>query len=43
MGCSKCHQINGTGTDFGPNLSEIGAKLAKKALYETILDPSAGI
>ncbi|HVV02517.1 MAG TPA: PVC-type heme-binding CxxCH protein, partial [Verrucomicrobiae bacterium] len=22
--CSKCHQINGEGVDFGPNLSEIG-------------------
>ena len=31
------------GIDFGPNLSEIGAKLAKEALYGTILDPSAGI
>src|SRR5205085_1081791 len=31
------------GTDFGPNLSEIGTKLGKDALYESILDPSAGI
>ena len=31
------------GTDFGPNLSEIGTKLAKEAIYESILDPSAGI
>ena len=43
VGCSKCHQINGLGTDFGPSLSEIGTKLAKEALYEAILDPSAGI
>jgi putative heme-binding domain-containing protein len=43
VGCSKCHQVNGAGTDFGPNLSEIGAKLAKEAIYESILDPSAGI
>lgn len=43
VGCSKCHQVNGQGTDFGPNLSEIGTKLAKEALYEAILDPSAGI
>src|SRR6185436_7573374 len=33
----------GQGIDFGPNLSEIGSKLAKEALYESILDPSAGI
>ena len=28
---------------MGPNLSEIGTKLGKEALYEAILDPSAGI
>jgi putative heme-binding domain-containing protein len=43
VGCAKCHQVNGAGIDFGPNLSEIGTKLAKEAIYESILDPSAGI
>jgi putative heme-binding domain-containing protein len=43
VGCLKCHQVNGEGIDFGPNLSEIGTKLAKDAIYESILDPSAGI
>lgn len=43
VGCNKCHQVNGAGIDFGPNLSEIGTKLGKDALYESILDPSAGI
>jgi len=43
VGCFKCHQINGQGIDFGPNLSEIGTKLAKDAIYESIRDPSAGI
>jgi putative heme-binding domain-containing protein len=43
VGCYKCHQVNGSGTDFGPNLSEVGTKLAKEAVYEAILDPSAGI
>jgi putative heme-binding domain-containing protein len=43
VGCYKCHQIKGEGVDFGPNLSEIGTKLAKDAIYESILDPSAGI
>lgn len=42
-GCVKCHQVNGEGVDFGPNLSEIGAKLGKDALFQAILDPSAGI
>ena len=43
VGCIKCHQVGTEGTNFGPNLSEIGAKLGKDALYEAILEPSAGI
>lgn len=41
--CSKCHQIGTEGKNVGPNLSEIGGKLAKEAMYVAILDPSAGI
>ena len=41
--CASCHKINGQGTEVGPDLSEIGGKLAKEALYEAILDPSAGV
>lgn len=41
--CNKCHQVNGIGIEVGPNLSEIGKKLAKPALYESILFPSAAI
>ena len=43
VGCIKCHQVRGEGRDVGPALSEIGTKLPKEALYEAILDPSAGI
>ncbi len=43
VGCNKCHQVNDEGMDFGPKLSEIGSKLGKDALYESILDPSNGI
>jgi putative heme-binding domain-containing protein len=43
VNCIGCHQINGEGVDFGPALSEIGTKLAKEAIYESILDPSSGI
>lgn len=42
-GCVNCHCINGRGADVGPALSEIGAKMGRDALYEAILDPSAGI
>ena len=43
VGCIKCHQVRGEGRDVGPALSEIGAKLPKEALFESILDPSSGI
>ena len=41
--CSTCHQINGQGQDFGPGLSQIGAKLPKTAILDAILNPSAGV
>ncbi|MEZ6052287.1 MAG: hypothetical protein R3C02_12975 [Planctomycetaceae bacterium] len=41
--CTKCHIVNGIGREIGPNLSEIGKKLAKPAMFESILYPSAGI
>ena len=41
--CNNCHQIQGEGVNYGPNLSEIGSKLAKNALYSSIIFPSAGI
>lgn len=41
--CAKCHKVRGEGKEVGPDLSEIGSKLSKEALYVSILDPSAGI
>lgn len=41
--CVSCHRVEGFGKDVGPDLSEIGKKLGKDALYEAILNPSAGI
>jgi len=43
VGCLACHKIRGEGADFGPALTEIGAKLGKEALYDAIVEPSAGI
>ena len=42
-GCNQCHVIQGRGTNFGPDLSQIGHKLSKWGLYESILDPDAGV
>lgn len=41
--CSNCHQVSGEGVNFGPDLSEIGDKLSKEALYTSILFPDQGI
>lgn len=41
--CSKCHVVNNEGKEVGPNLSEIGSKLSREAMFEAILYPSAGI
>ena len=42
-GCANCHVVNGRGVELGPNLSEIGTKLGKDALIESILEPSSGV
>lgn len=42
-GCGNCHVVGGRGVEFGPNLSEIGTKLGKDAMFEAILEPSAGV
>ncbi|MBI1903119.1 MAG: NPCBM/NEW2 domain-containing protein [Planctomycetia bacterium] len=41
--CAKCHVVGGEGKEVGPNLSEIGGKLSREALFDSILYPSAGI
>lgn len=41
--CGTCHKVKDRGMDIGPALTEIGTKLGKDALFESILDPNAGI
>jgi putative heme-binding domain-containing protein len=41
--CSNCHRVDNVGVDFGPDLTEIGDKLPKEALYKAILFPDEGI
>jgi putative heme-binding domain-containing protein len=41
--CVLCHKVGSAGVDVGPGLSEIGTKLPKEALYESILSPNAGL
>ncbi len=41
--CNNCHIVNNQGKEVGPNLSEIGTKLSRQAMWESIIYPSAGI
>ncbi|WP_026969483.1 PVC-type heme-binding CxxCH protein [Algoriphagus terrigena] len=41
--CVACHKIGNEGIDFGPGLSEIGDKLSKEALINSIINPSEGM
>ena len=41
--CQSCHLVAGMGTDFGPNLSQIGDKLSREGLYRAIIYPDEGV
>ena len=41
--CLACHFINGSGRDFGPDLSKAGARLGKAQIVESLLQPSKTI
>ncbi|MFN9237109.1 MAG: PVC-type heme-binding CxxCH protein, partial [Planctomyces sp.] len=41
--CHKCHVVDGMGREIGPNLTEIGSKLSREAMFESVLYPRAGI
>jgi putative heme-binding domain-containing protein len=41
--CINCHRINGTGSTFGPDLSQIGKKATRGQILESLLEPSKTI
>ena len=41
--CAKCHLVGKQGKEVGPALTEIGGKLSRQAMFNSILFPSAGI
>lgn len=41
--CANCHKVAGAGKEVGPDLSEIGSKLSRQAMYEAILNPSLAV
>jgi quinoprotein glucose dehydrogenase len=39
--CIRCHKINGTGSDVGPDLSKIAGRLPQDKMLEALIDPGA--
>jgi putative heme-binding domain-containing protein len=38
--CATCHKVDNNGYDFGPDLSDVGKRLTRRELIESIIDPS---
>ena len=38
--CYACHRIKDAGNNFGPDLSQVGARLKKEQILESLLQPS---
>jgi putative heme-binding domain-containing protein len=41
--CATCHKAGGQGGQIGPDLSDVGKRLSKRQILESILDPSKDI
>jgi len=41
--CLACHILKGTGRDFGPDLSKVGARLTREQILESLHQPSKTI
>jgi putative heme-binding domain-containing protein len=41
--CLACHIVKGTGRDFGPDLSKVGARLTREQILESLHQPSKAI
>lgn len=39
--CVQCHQVDGAGTNFGPDLSKVSTRLKKLQILQSILTPDA--
>jgi putative heme-binding domain-containing protein len=41
--CATCHKVQGQGGQVGPDLSDVGKRLSRRQILESILDPSKDI
>jgi putative heme-binding domain-containing protein len=41
--CNACHKVGDEGADFGPNLSDVGKRLRREEMIESIVFPSLKI
>jgi putative heme-binding domain-containing protein len=41
--CHACHRVGDEGADYGPNLSDVGIRLRRHEIIESIVDPNATI
>jgi quinoprotein glucose dehydrogenase len=41
--CGRCHKVEGTGGEAGPDLSKVAAQKDRRYLLESIVDPNASI
>jgi quinoprotein glucose dehydrogenase len=43
VSCLRCHKVNGTGGDVGPDLSKVGGQQKRDYLLESIVEPNRQI
>jgi quinoprotein glucose dehydrogenase len=41
--CRKCHRIDGDGADVGPDLSDVGKRLSRETLLESLVAPNTNV
>ncbi|MEX2368280.1 MAG: HEAT repeat domain-containing protein [Balneolaceae bacterium] len=41
--CVRCHIVDGSGSDVGPDLTTVGSRLTRRELLESMVDPNARV
>ncbi|MGM9510402.1 c-type cytochrome [Larkinella sp. GY13] len=41
--CSRCHSIQGSGGDIGPDLTQLGTRFSNKDMLEAIINPNKAV